>query len=297
LGDSNDGNANANAGVAISSQFATQTQSSAPTQASEKSLQPLTIKSILCAEEPLPGSNFVIDDREVNHLTICGQIMSVNVQSAHTTYTVNDGTSDISCKVWTNDDDSSGGSDTNSVLAEDEYVKVFGRLNVYQSLRSINVFRISKITDFNEVTLHHLEVIYAHLSNKHRRAQLHKNEALNNNSNLNNGNRLSNPSTNQNMANNNNNNNIGGGNNNNMAGFAGPTLDTGANTTENELQEKILAVITANDSTDEGCHVKLVFQALPDVNIDDIRTAVDEMSTGGVLYSTIDEEHYKSTGN
>jgi hypothetical protein len=44
-------------------------------------------------------------------------------------------------------------------------VRVIGHLRSFMSKRNVMAFRIIPITDFNELTMHFLEVIHAHLYN------------------------------------------------------------------------------------------------------------------------------------
>ncbi len=66
------------------------------------------------------------------------------------------------------------------------------------------------------------------------------------------------------------------------------------------IQSPILNVINkpeyANNNA-QGCNVEIIFKQLLNENIDEIRTAIDELANAGYIYSTIDDEHYKSSGN
>lgn len=42
-------------------------------------------------------------------------------------------------------------------------MRVVGRLSVFNDERNLIAFRVIPITDYNEVTFHHLEVINVHL--------------------------------------------------------------------------------------------------------------------------------------
>ena len=45
------------------------------------------------------------------------------------------------------------------------WVHIFGRINSFQGKCSVNVFDVVPVTNFNEITHHFTEVIFAHLTN------------------------------------------------------------------------------------------------------------------------------------
>merc|ERR1712129_687233 len=130
------------------------------------------------------------------------------------------------------------------------WVRINGRINHFGGRCSINVFNVIPITDFNEITHHFLEVIYAHLVNTQPPKQ-----------------------------NNNNGNGMGGG--------GGPQT----------LKQKVMAIIGRPQWTqsETGCNVETIFNALTNEDVNEIRTAIDDLSNEGMIYSTLDDDHYKSS--
>merc|ERR1712113_987858 len=65
------------------------------------------------------------------------------------------------------------------------------------------------------------------------------------------------------------------------------------------LQNKVLSIINTleMEQSDAGCNVQMLFTRLPNEDVNEIRTAIDELATAGYLYSTVDEEHYKYSGD
>merc|ERR1711902_410478 len=146
---------------------------------------------------------------------------------------------------------------------------------------SINVFQIIPVTRFDEITHHFLECIFSHLTNTTNTQNLDV-KPMNND---------------QNNYNNNNNNNGYSFNNNNGNSFN--NNDGNYNNNLPLLQNKVLSIINTPEmeQSDAGCNVQMLFTRLPNEDVNEIRTAIDELATAGYLYSTVDEEHYKYSGD
>merc|ERR1712130_410197 len=123
------------------------------------------------------------------------------------------------------------------------------------------------IKDFNQITHHFLECIYSHLLNKN-------DGSFGGNNNVNNS-----------YNNNSNNGGFGGGNNQNN----GLSM----------VQNMVLNIIQSPqfEHSETGCDVQVLFERLQNEDVNDIRTAIDELANAGHIYSTIDDDHYKSSGN
>jgi replication factor A2 len=127
-----------------------------------RSLVSATVKQLqLASNSDAQDGKFKIDDKEFFQCKIVGQIMQISHQSTNSTYVIDDGTGSIFVKsLLSNDDDV-----LERNLVEYAYVRVFGKLTEFQGKRMISCFSISRIKDFNELTRHRLEVVYAHLVN------------------------------------------------------------------------------------------------------------------------------------
>lgn len=104
------------------------------------------------------------DGRDTNQVEIIGKISGIDPQSTHTQYTIDDRNAKINCKLWANSNEDIKESD-DSTLRVGNLVKVIGKINDFRGIRTINIHSITKITDFNIVTQHGLEVILAHAMN------------------------------------------------------------------------------------------------------------------------------------
>lgn len=71
----------------------------------QRKLSQITIKQIKTASPPQPEQVGVfIDNVEVSQISIVAQIQSLDIQSSHTTLTINDFSGSLQAKKWTNDD-------------------------------------------------------------------------------------------------------------------------------------------------------------------------------------------------
>jgi len=233
----------------------------------ERKLSQVTIKQILTAPPPQPDEALFIDGQEISQLQMVAQIQSIDCQSSHTSYRINDLTGSLDAKQWNNDNqvtDTSG-------LGQGAWVRIFGRINVYQGRCSINVFEIAPITDFNDITLHFTECIYSHLANT---TATQKGPAQ---------------SRQQSQ---------GGGWNQNQN--QQPQHGGNGNGNGNgSLENKILNIIRSPEfeNSETGCDVSVLFSRLGNEDVNAIRDAIDQLSDSGMIYSTVDDEHYKFSGD
>jgi len=253
----------------------------------ERKLSQITIKQIITAPPPQPEENLRVDGQEISQLVMIAQIESMDIQSSHTTLKINDYTATIDAKQWHNDDQQQPEQNN---LCEGRWVRINGRIHHFGGRCSINVFNVIPITDFNEITHHFMEVIYAHLVNTQPPKQGNNN---NNNMGMGGGGQDNNQwNNNNNQMNNNNNNQWNNNNNNNNNGGGGMGGGGGGG-----LKQKVYQLISHPQWTNSetGCNVETIFQQLSNEDVNEIRTIIDELSTEGQIYSTLDDDHYKSS--
>jgi replication factor A2 len=128
---------------------------------------PVTVKQLLQAQQRIPGEDeFTIDNREVQEVYIVG-IISKFLASSTTSlnYLIEDGTGLIDVRIWLAEDPGNYINIQSEQWLEGAYVRVIGNLRVFKSKRTLVAFRLIRIEDFNEITYHPLECIYAHLYN------------------------------------------------------------------------------------------------------------------------------------
>jgi replication factor A2 len=128
----------------------------------DETLRPVTIKQLLDVEEAYPQAELFIDGANLNHtqLTVVGQVRAVNPQATNITYRLDDGTGQIDVKKWV---DAEKQDDTEPKFELDSYVRVWGRLKIFNGRKHLGAHFMRAVDDFNEVNYHMLEVTYVHL--------------------------------------------------------------------------------------------------------------------------------------
>uniref|UniRef100_A0AAR2IPT0 Replication protein A C-terminal domain-containing protein n=1 Tax=Pygocentrus nattereri TaxID=42514 RepID=A0AAR2IPT0_PYGNA len=159
-----------------------------------------------------------------------------------------------------------------SVIPPNTYVKVSGNLRSFQNNRSLVAFSVRPLEDMNEITSHMLEVVQAHML-------------------------LSKP---QAMA------GGGGGMNSSIMPMSRPGMGSmgmtggysGANAMVNNglspNQNQVLSLIKSCPEP-QGISIQELKQRLSGVSMTVIRQVVDFLSNEGHIFSTIDEDHFRST--
>lgn len=229
---------------------------------------PCTVSQLMSAAQV--DEAFRVGDVEVAQVTILGIIRSTDKSMTNIQYKVDDMTgAPMDVKQWVDTEDSSV---DNNVLPPGTYVKVSGNLRSFQNHRSLVAFSIRPLEDMNEITSHMLEVVHAHMA-------------------------LAKPQTMSSM---------GGGMSSNMAtpmsrsatggmdgsgGGHDPGLDG-----LNGNQKQVLSLIRSCPDP-QGISIQDLKQRLSGVSLSVIKQAVEILSNEGHIFSTIDEDHYKSTDN
>lgn len=236
-----------------------------------QSLVPLTVKQLLQAEEE--NSKYKVDGRTISQVTIVGQILSVEAQATNVNYLVDDSTGKVNVRIYIDSDD-----DSDSTLSSGTYVRVVGNLRAFNDKKSVVAFQLIPVTDFNEVTFHYLNVIATHLrftkqpgnntpakipgatTSTFGQAQAQPMQMMN----------------------------TGG-----VPQMGG--LEDAKNGQFTPVQQQILQVFKTGGDDETGLSVDALFSAMPNVPQAQIREALGFLSDEGHLYTTIDENHFKST--
>lgn len=245
-----------------------------------QTLHPCTIKQLTNIEAPADGGNVSLDGRELSQVKICGCIRSVQAQSTFTSYEIDDGTGMMNVKNWATPEEA-------PTLQENTYAMICGRLSFYEGRCSVTAFSIRPLTDHNELTYHLLETCYAHKLNT---SGAGKTAQPSFQPNFGGGNNFgSAPQQNTGFGSADNGGGFGGGNSFGGGGGFGDDQMT-------PLQNQILQIATQYDGGEEGIHIDRIIQAVGSgANVNEIREAVEWLTNEGQLYSTIDDEHFKST--
>ncbi|CAL1610329.1 unnamed protein product [Knipowitschia caucasica] len=234
---------------------------------------PCTVSQLMSASQA--DESFKVGDVDVAQVTIVGIIRSTDKSMTNIQYKVDDTTSaPMDVKQWVDTEDP--GVD-GTVLPPGTYVKVSGNLRSFQNHRSIVAFSLRPLEDMNEITSHMLEVVHAHMA-------LAKPQSMPSAGGMNSSMA---PMSRTNMGTMGSTGPVGGG-------YPGATnmVNNGLSASQNQVLSLIRSCSDA-----QGISIQDIKQRLSGISINIIKQAVEFLSNEGHIFSTIDEDHYKSTDN
>ncbi|XP_071486691.1 replication protein A 32 kDa subunit-like [Diadema antillarum] len=226
-------------------------------------LIPCNIAQILQATQN--DNEFKIGDVEIHQVCLVGVIRRAEISATNIVYQLDDMSGPtMEIRQWIESDETTEQQPT--VYEENTYIKVAGNIRSFGGKRSVGPFRIMPITDMNEVTMHMAEVVQAHML-------------------------LSKMAT---MAG-----NAGGGSVD--SNFFQTPVKAGhpaggmiPNNGLSDVQTQVHQLITGCRD-EEGISMDALCRKLQRMSRDAIRKAVEFLSSEGHIYSTIDDDHFKST--
>lgn len=253
---------------------------------SSTSLIPCAISQVLMAApggaDSAQAGGLVVNDVELNTVSVCGIVRKIEIANTNVTYVVDDFSAPpIEIKQWIdpNEDDVN-----NLEVGENDYVRVFGSVRSFKGVRNIVSFKIEKLTDMNEMTLHLIEVMHAHLAIQKRH--------------LGGGGGQAGGSFGSSSA------GVGSGGGGGYSYTASTTsnftpMDTGNMSSIHDqglsgVQKQVYEVITSFKS-EMGISSSEIRGILTAVSQNEVKKAIDFLADEGHIYSTIDDDHFKST--
>ncbi|RKP27672.1 hypothetical protein SYNPS1DRAFT_8759, partial [Syncephalis pseudoplumigaleata] len=128
-----------------------------------QSIRPLTIRQVLAAEASKQADgSFSIDGHPISLITLVALLRNRDRQSSFYSFLLDDATGSVDAQLWANDADPDDG-DKDAQVNEIPYVRIYGQIRVFNGTSRVTVIRIQPVTDRNEITMHMLEAVYAHL--------------------------------------------------------------------------------------------------------------------------------------
>lgn len=233
---------------------------------------PCTVSQMMSASQA--DEAFRVGDVEVSQVTIVGIIRSTDKSMTNIQYKVDDmTTAPMDVKQWVDTEDP--GVDS-TVLPPGTYVKVSGNLRSFQNHRSVVAFSVKPLENMNEITSHMMEVVQAHMAlGKPQSGAAAAGEG-------------------------------GGGTSSNVTPPPRPVTEStrgsyaGAHDMVNNglsaNQNQVLCLIRGCPEP-QGISIQDLKQRLNVMSMAVIKQAVEFLSNEGHIFSTIDEDHYKSTDN
>ncbi|KIS69230.1 uncharacterized protein UMAG_02579 [Mycosarcoma maydis] len=243
-------------------------------KAGNNTLRPVTIRQILNAEQPHPDAEFILDGAELGQLTFVAVVRNISRNATNVAYSVEDGTGQIEVRQWL--DSSSDDSSKASEIRNNVYVRVLGTLKSFQNRRSISSGHMRPVIDYNEVMFHRLEAVHAHLqATRGPTASALKGAT-------------STALFNQ----------AGGLESNDMNAYSGSKKQDVNDLYKNlgELPQQIMSIVTRESQNHpDGVHVSLIARLLNGVDVNDVKSAVEDLSSDGYLYTAADDNHVLPT--
>jgi len=235
----------------------------------------LTVKQLKGASQEHPDDAWKVDGCELHQVKIVGNVLNVDEQSTFTKYDIEDSTGVVEVKLWLDAGDDDAMSERRSQCREGAYVRVIGTVRSFQNTLHVVSHDVRPVEDHNQITHHFLEAIFQHCQ------------------------RTKAPPV------------VQGGGSWSQAGAPAQSNQLkssialednagGASNDCNAMQNEVLSFFNQNDSPDDdgtGLSLDVVAASLQQKGIQerDVRSAVEYLANEGHLYSTIDDNHYKST--
>lgn len=257
-------------GTGISPMSAGRSGSQSRASNDEKSLQPVTIGMIHSSQTDQSDETLhLADGRRIYHVKIVAAVRTFENMSTNCIYTVEDGTGLIEVKQWQdNTIDCQGIQDLRAACAREHiYLACTGQVKDYDGKKTIVADSVRPIANGNELTYHMLEVVYTAEQYKRQNqfgSQLPPMQGV---------------------------------------GFGG-IPNTGARIPQQSnmgdggdgVKDAILSYVRTNgEHTEIGVSVQSCIGAMHARFSDaDVRKAFDDLAAEGHIYSTIDENNYKS---
>ncbi|GLT76676.1 hypothetical protein SLA2020_483210 [Shorea laevis] len=253
-----------------------QPASSTPSKSRDsQGLIPVTVKQI--SESYQSGdekSNFVINGVDVTNVTVVGMLFDRRARSFNDIrFHLDDGTGRLECVRWVTENFETRQMDE---IEEGKYVRVNGHLQSFQGKRQLAAFSVRPVTNFDEVTFHYIECIHFHLHNAKLRSQ---------------GGTLTQPQV---MESSTNTPVHSTSNGCQTPSFNNFTMDVSTdglkgfdNLVLNYLQQP------SNIEREMGVHLEEIARQLK-APIEKIKDAIEILEKEGLVYSSIDDYHYKA---
>lgn len=263
-----------------------------------QSLLPVTVKQISKATQRPPDDTFLVDGQEVSNVTLVGLVSNKDEKVTDVVFMLDDGTGRIEVKRWIDLQENYDMTESSNIR-NNTYLRVHGTLRSFQGKAYIHAHSTKPITDFNEITFHFLECIYVHVYNtKAQGTALPTNSSQDGD-----GARPSVPYAFQDG--------VGARTNTPYApqdgagartstppasNYSTPSNVPAINSSFDDYHKRVQMIFEdpKNLSFVEGLKVVEVVSQLPGFDEKRVREAIEFLVNEGLVYSTIDDDHYKS---
>lgn len=213
---------------------------------------------------PESDENLKIGSLSANIVILIGLVRSVDVLPTKVTYVIDDYTGPgIEVQMWIGENDEQ--NKKVNVVHENTYARVTGAIRSMKGKRHILGFNVQPVKDFNEISMHMAEVVHTAMAV----AVMDKQSST------------------------------GGGFNSTSIMTPGMTASTDTFSSNDSRKltrpQQLVKQAIINCKNEEGIDVMEIYNNLKSLNRQSIQEALEFLCNEGHIYSTIDEDHYKST--
>jgi len=249
-----------------------------------QSLIPVSIKQVItCSHD---DDTVRIDGAELNMIKLIGTVDGITDHETNSTFKLSDGSGSIDCKQFR--DKGANNTSKPSKLNPGSLMRIIGVVKQYEGKLHIQVYDSTPVTDWNELTYHLLDIILVHCQQTKGPIPGSTGAPVA----VVGGNSFGTP----------NNRSSGGQVNSAMnKGIGGVSLNNNMrNEATQNLSDMVYSVYTGQNPDSGGLAYQNALMLLQKRNInismDQLVRTVSQLCDDGRLYSTIDENHYRPTG-
>ncbi|KIY43364.1 replication protein A, subunit RPA32 [Fistulina hepatica ATCC 64428] len=251
----------------------TDSPSSGRRSEASNAVRPVTILQLMTATQQHADADWMVDDRELGHATVVGNVVEVKAQTTNTVFIIEDGTGMIEARSWADhgDGDDDGQASKFNGIEAGKYARVTGTFKQFGSKRYIAATFIRPVADFHEPIFHMLETM---MVSKILKGGVSSSAIASNTS----------P----------------------QGGASSAYTTDGAATSEalkdefstlTVMQRKIMQYMVS-ESSEEGVHIGAIARHVGGGNqsashAQTISDALDSLLDNGLVYTTIDESHFR----
>jgi len=227
----------------------------------KQNVVPVQISEVLAA----PEEGFTVEGAEVGMVVVVGRVVTMEKAATKSTYQIQDDSGELEVIQWleegTNQPEYSEGSP----------VKVIGSIRTQAEKKHIMAFKISAVPTQEEYDAHMLEIVYSHLKLRQLQQKINGQIGISDNT-------LSNSM-------------MGGG-----LGVQGGIVNSSSNQSFGNKNYDLVYGMIRQSMDETGLDRDSIFNQLRmKMSKVEMDNALDFLSSEGHIYSTIDEDHFKTT--
>ncbi|KAI0006130.1 replication protein A subunit RPA32 [Russula compacta] len=228
-----------------------------------QSLRPITVKQFLQATQAHADADWVFENAEFGHVTLVAHVVTVQKQATNCLYKLDDGTGSLEARHWSDSINQESEDGQNEVLPN-TFARVTGTIKTFGPKRYINATRIRPVQDAQEPFFHLLDVMAVQLTFDRGPPGSHMNAQT-----------AGNPSLSEYSA---------------------------AQVHHSEVKDQysqlppvprsIVQFMQKQPQTPEGVHVSAIAKAVG-ADAESIEQALERLLDDGLIFSTINETHFR----